>query len=100
MHFHELIICTLLLLFGDLIPSLPVAKTQLCAALPTPPPSRSRNRELAELFDSGMGLHHAGMLRGDRSLTERLFSDGIIKVCGLGGVGGVKGVIAYSESWV
>ncbi|KIY91830.1 hypothetical protein MNEG_16133, partial [Monoraphidium neglectum] len=41
---------------------------------------KSRNRELAELFDSGMGLHHAGMLRGDRSLTERLFSDGIIKV--------------------
>lgn len=25
-------------------------------------------------------MHHAGMLRGDRNLTERLFSDGYIKV--------------------
>jgi hypothetical protein len=25
-------------------------------------------------------MHHAGMLRGDRNLTERLFSDGFIKV--------------------
>jgi hypothetical protein len=41
---------------------------------------RSRNRELADLFDSGFGLHHAGMLRADRTLTERLFADGHIKV--------------------
>jgi hypothetical protein len=41
---------------------------------------RSRNRELQELFQSGIGLHHAGMLRSDRNLTERLFSDGFIKV--------------------
>lgn len=47
------------------------------SSLPSP---RSRNRELGELFDSGMGLHHAGMLRSDRNLTERMFSDGIIKV--------------------
>jgi activating signal cointegrator complex subunit 3 len=26
-----------------------------------------------------MGLHHAGMLRSDRNLTERLFADGLIK---------------------
>jgi hypothetical protein len=25
-------------------------------------------------------MHHAGMLRSDRNLTERLFSDGFIKV--------------------
>lgn len=46
-----------------------------------PHPSPHRNRELAELFDSGFGIHHAGMLRGDRTLTERLFADGLIKVC-------------------
>ncbi|KAG0485406.1 hypothetical protein HPP92_009485 [Vanilla planifolia] len=36
--------------------------------------SKSRNRELVQLFDYGFGIHHAGMLRADRSLTERLFS--------------------------
>jgi hypothetical protein len=44
---------------------------------------RSRNRELQELFQSGLGLHHAGMLRSDRNLTERLFSEGWIKVGGM-----------------
>nr|CAD1837931.1 unnamed protein product [Ananas comosus var. bracteatus] len=42
--------------------------------------SKSRNRELVELFESGFGIHHAGMLRSDRGLTERLFSDGLLKV--------------------
>eukprot|EP00897_Mesotaenium_endlicherianum_P001872 jgi/Mesen1/1712/ME000138S00568 len=42
--------------------------------------AKSRNRELAELFDSGLGIHHAGMLRSDRTLTERLFSEGLLKV--------------------
>jgi len=41
---------------------------------------RSRNREVQELFDLGLGCHHAGMLRGDRSLTERLFSAGLVRV--------------------
>ncbi|KAK9116484.1 hypothetical protein Sjap_015431 [Stephania japonica] len=41
---------------------------------------KSRNRELVELFDSGIGIHHAGMLRADRGLTERLFSAGLLKV--------------------
>lgn len=41
---------------------------------------KSRNRELSELFDSGIGLHHAGMLRSDRNLMERLFGTGMIKV--------------------
>eukprot|EP00898_Chlorokybus_atmophyticus_P000832 jgi/Chlat1/174/Chrsp1S03247 len=30
--------------------------------------------------ESGFGVHHAGMLRSDRALTERLFSDGILRV--------------------
>ena len=42
--------------------------------------NKSRNRELVQLFDFGVGIHHAGMLRSDRNLTERLFSDGLLKV--------------------
>ncbi|KAJ8643830.1 hypothetical protein MRB53_005578 [Persea americana] len=41
---------------------------------------KSRNREVAEFFEFGFGIHHAGMLRSDRGLTERLFSDGLLKV--------------------
>ncbi|KAL5705274.1 DNA helicase [Ranunculus cassubicifolius] len=41
---------------------------------------KSRNREVVELFESGFGIHHAGMLRSDRALTERLFSEGLLKV--------------------
>lgn len=37
-------------------------------------------RELAELVVGGLGMHHAGMLRSDRNLVERLFRDGVIKV--------------------
>ncbi|CAN1151841.1 DExH-box ATP-dependent RNA helicase DExH14 [Linum perenne] len=42
--------------------------------------SKSRNKDLVQLFDSAIGVHHAGMLRSDRGLTERLFSDGLLKV--------------------
>lgn len=42
--------------------------------------AKSRNRELGEVFQFGFGIHHAGMLRSDRNLTERLFSSGLIKV--------------------
>ncbi|KAI0693550.1 Sec63-domain-containing protein [Cytidiella melzeri] len=41
---------------------------------------RSRNKEMKELFDSGFGIHHAGMLREDRNLMERLFDARAIKV--------------------
>lgn len=41
---------------------------------------RSKGRELRELFKNGFGVHHAGMLRSDRNLTERMFGDGLIKV--------------------
>jgi len=36
-------------------------------------------RELAELAVDGVGIHHAGMLRSDRNLVERLFREGLIK---------------------
>ena len=42
---------------------------------------KSRNKQLAELFDCGIGIHHAGMLRSDRNLVEKLFGQGHIKVC-------------------
>ncbi|KAJ3008876.1 activating signal cointegrator 1 complex subunit [Thoreauomyces humboldtii] len=41
---------------------------------------KSRNKELRELFATGFGIHHAGMLRSDRTMTERLFEKGLIKV--------------------
>jgi antiviral helicase SLH1 len=40
----------------------------------------SRNKEMKLLFDSGFGIHHAGMLRSDRNLMEKLFSEKVIKV--------------------
>jgi len=42
--------------------------------------SQSRNKEMKELFDAGFGIHHAGMLRSDRNMMERMFEDGAIKV--------------------
>ena len=41
---------------------------------------KSRNKELREHFRNGMGVHHAGMLRNDRRLTEQMFNDGAIVV--------------------
>ncbi|CAM9881439.1 unnamed protein product [Sphacelaria rigidula] len=43
---------------------------------------KSRNKELRELFQAGLGCHHAGMLRADRGLTEKAFEDGAIKAGG------------------
>lgn len=42
--------------------------------------SKSRNKQLVELFGVGIGFHHAGMLRSDRNMVEKLFSQGLIKV--------------------
>ena len=42
--------------------------------------AKSRNKQLVELFNGGLGCHHAGMLRNDRTLVEKLFSQGHIKV--------------------
>lgn len=40
----------------------------------------SRNKEMKHLFDSGFGIHHAGMLRSDRNMMERMFEAKAIKV--------------------
>jgi antiviral helicase SLH1 len=41
---------------------------------------RSKNKEIREFFDYGFSVHHAGMVRPDRNLAERLFAQGHIKV--------------------
>lgn len=41
---------------------------------------KSRNQELQNFHGNGMGIHHAGMLRPDRTLTEQMFEAGVIKV--------------------
>ena len=38
--------------------------------------SKSRNKQMKELFDDGFAIHHAGMLRQDRNLVERYFAAG------------------------
>ena len=40
----------------------------------------SRNREMKELAASGFGIHHAGMLRSDRNISERMFENNVTKV--------------------
>ncbi|XP_065574248.1 activating signal cointegrator 1 complex subunit 3-like [Artemia franciscana] len=42
--------------------------------------SKSRNKKLGEIFQDGFGIHHAGMLRSDRTMVENLFRDGLIRV--------------------
>ena len=41
---------------------------------------KSKSKELQQLFSLGMGVHHAGCLRADRTMTEQLFECGLIKV--------------------
>jgi antiviral helicase SLH1 len=40
----------------------------------------SKNKEMKLLFDAGFGIHHAGMLRSDRNMMERMFGARAIKV--------------------
>ena len=42
--------------------------------------SRSKNKQLREIFNDGFAVHHAGMLRSDRNLVEKLFVNGHIKL--------------------
>ncbi|ODV95077.1 hypothetical protein PACTADRAFT_44149 [Pachysolen tannophilus NRRL Y-2460] len=42
--------------------------------------SKNKNKDMRELFISGFGVHHAGMPRSDRRLTEKMFLSGAIKV--------------------
>ena len=40
----------------------------------------SRNRQLKELIPDGFAIHHAGLVRSDRNLIEKLFRDGGVRV--------------------
>lgn len=42
--------------------------------------STNKNKDMQELFQFGFGVHHAGMSRSERNLTEKLFSTGAVKV--------------------
>ncbi|XP_031846390.1 activating signal cointegrator 1 complex subunit obelus isoform X2 [Nomia melanderi] len=42
--------------------------------------SKSSNKHLIELFNNGLSVHHAGLLRSERNLIEKYFSEGLIKV--------------------
>ncbi|XP_003701996.2 activating signal cointegrator 1 complex subunit obelus [Megachile rotundata] len=44
------------------------------------PFAKSRNKHLTELFNNGLSIHHAGLLRSERNLVEKYFSEGLIKV--------------------
>jgi len=39
-----------------------------------------RSLPAQELYPAGLGIHHAGMLRPDRNLMERLFREGVLRV--------------------
>ena len=41
---------------------------------------KSRSSELRQLFPAGFGVHHAGMVRADRSWVEEAFIKGYIQV--------------------
>ena len=41
---------------------------------------KSRNAQVREFFDMGFGIHHAGMLRSDRNLVEKLFANKALSV--------------------
>eukprot|EP00923_Selenidium_pygospionis_P001764 GHVN01002591.1.p1 GENE.GHVN01002591.1~~GHVN01002591.1.p1 ORF type:complete len:1114 (+),score=91.98 GHVN01002591.1:492-3344(+) len=42
--------------------------------------SKIESSELRELARRGAGIHHAGLSRGDRAASERLFDGGLIKI--------------------
>ncbi|XP_026299668.1 activating signal cointegrator 1 complex subunit 3 isoform X2 [Apis mellifera] len=42
--------------------------------------AKSRTKYLSELFNNGLSVHHAGLLRSERNLIEKYFADGLIKV--------------------
>lgn len=42
--------------------------------------SKSRNKQLKEIFDDGFSVHHAGLLRSDRNMVEKFFLQGHIRL--------------------
>lgn len=42
--------------------------------------AKHKDKDVKELFQFGFGVHHAGMSRSDRNITEKMFKDGALKV--------------------
>ncbi|CDO91952.1 unnamed protein product [Kluyveromyces dobzhanskii CBS 2104] len=42
--------------------------------------SKHKDKDLKELSQSGFGVHHAGMSRSDRNITEKMFKSGAINL--------------------
>ncbi|SCU86661.1 LANO_0C08768g1_1 [Lachancea nothofagi CBS 11611] len=42
--------------------------------------TNNKDKDIKELFQSGFGVHHAGLSRSDRNLSEKMFKDGAINV--------------------
>ncbi|KAI8448248.1 Sec63 Brl domain-containing protein, partial [Phakopsora pachyrhizi] len=42
--------------------------------------SGSKNKQMKDLAKDGFGIHHAGMLRSDRNISERLFEAGVTRL--------------------
>lgn len=42
--------------------------------------TKHKDKDMKEIFQFGFGVHHAGMSRSDRNLTEQMFKDGAINV--------------------
>ncbi|KAL3084609.1 hypothetical protein niasHT_035608 [Heterodera trifolii] len=40
----------------------------------------AQSQELQQLFQCGLGIHHAGLVRHDRHLMEKMFAEGAIRV--------------------
>uniref|UniRef100_A0A914I9P9 Activating signal cointegrator 1 complex subunit 3 n=2 Tax=Globodera TaxID=31242 RepID=A0A914I9P9_GLORO len=40
----------------------------------------AQSQELQQLFQGGLGIHHAGLVRHDRHLMEKMFAEGAIRV--------------------
>ncbi len=57
----------------------PAHSRPVCVLMCVPQVQRSRNKQMREMFPDGFGIHHAGMLRQDRTLMENMFSRGYIK---------------------
>ncbi|GAV48901.1 hypothetical protein ZYGR_0N03060 [Zygosaccharomyces rouxii] len=59
----------------DLFAPDPIMKSRFTKDL-----GKNRDKDIKEIFQFGFGVHHAGLARTDRNLTEKMFKDGAIKV--------------------
>eukprot|EP01133_Synstelium_polycarpum_P001014 gene1014-1153_t len=56
------------------------ATPEQCNKFATREMDKARAKEIRDLFQSNVSIHHAGLLRHDRNLVEKFFADGSIRV--------------------